>query len=335
MQFMLTELKITEPFLRNYHSKVLQMVCHQIDTANKALRALKKNGHKIGKLRYARSEDYNSFTYNQSGFDITIDNKLWLSKIGKIAIRLHRKVSNIKQVKVKREGKKWYAIICCQITMPITKFVDSKKSVGIDVGITKFAHDSDGHEIGNPQFLKKMLNPLKRASRRLSRRQKGSCNYEKAKTRLQILHEKIRNKRNDFLHKVSRYYSKHYDLIFLEKLRVLNMTKNHSLARAILDSGWITFGSMLRYKATQVIEILATNTSIDCSKCGNKVPKSLAVRIHRCNKCQLVLDRDYNAALNILQRGLKSLLLMEREEVTPVETERSLKQESEATGIVR
>jgi putative transposase len=143
----------------------------------------------------------------------------------------------------------------------------------------------------------------------------------------------------DFLHKQSTIYSKRYDLIFLEKLRVLNMTKNHRLARAILDSGWVTFGSMLKYKGKKVIEVYSPNTSVDCSHCGNNVPKSLAVRIHRCDKCGLVLDRDYNAALNILQRGLKSIaatkkssLPMERREVTPVEIaaqQQSRKQEEE------
>ncbi len=316
---------------------MLQMVGKKIATANKALKALRKNGHKVGRLKYLHSEDYNSFTYNQSGFDITaVDGQLWLSKIGKLKIRLHRQVQNIKQVTVKREGKRrWYAIICCELAEPIFKFIDISKSVGIDVGITKFVHDSDNHEVENPLFLKKMLKPLRRASRQLSRRQKGSANYQKAKNRLQVLHERIKNQRMDFLHKQSSSYSARYDLIFLEKLlRVLNMTKNHRLARAILDSGWVTFGSMLKYKAKHLVEVYSPNTSVDCSHCGNKVQKSLAVRIHRCDKCFLVLDRDHNAALNILQRGLKSLaatkssLPMERREVTPVETEKSVKQES-------
>ena len=327
MQFALTELKEQEPFLRNYHSKMLQMVCHKVDAANKALMALRRNGHKIGRLHYLKSEDYNSFTYNQSGFDITIDGKLWLSKIGKLAIRLHRKVDNIKQVTVKREGRKWYAVICCECSEPIFTFIDPKKSVGIDVGITKFAHDSDNHEVENPRFLHKLIRPLRRASRRVSRRQVGGKNREKAKSRLQIVHERIRNQRLNFLHHQSKWYSERYDLICLEKLRVLNMTKNHSLARAILDSGWITFGKMLEYKAKKVVGVLAAGTSIDCSNCGNEVPKELAVRMHRCDKCGIVLDRDHNAALNILQRGLKSLLPMERREVTPEEIERSVNQE--------
>ena len=328
MQFALTEMKEQAPFLRNYHSKMLQMVCHKVDSANKALKALKNNGHKIGRLGYARSEDHNSFTYNQSGFEIALDGMLWLSKIGKIKIRLHHKVRNIKQVTVKREGRKWYAFVCCEVTEPLFKLVDPRKSVGIDVGITKFCHDSDNHVVENPQFLKKSIRPLRRASRRLSRRQKCSKNYEKAKTRLQILHTRIRNRRHDFLHKTSKGYSERYDMIFLEKLRVSNMTKNHVLARAILDSGWSTFGQMLEYKAKRVVGVLAANTTVKCSKCGHPVPKSLAIRIHRCDICGVVLDRDYNAALNIFQRGLKSLLPMERREVTPVESERTKKQES-------
>ena len=327
MNYALVELKEETPFLRNYHSKMLQMVGKQIASARKALSTLRANGHRVGRLKHVSSENYNSFTYNQSGFDLTVDGKLWLSKIGKITIRLHRKTQNIKQVTVKREGKKWYAIICCELAEPIFKFIDARKSVGIDVGINKFTHDSDNHEVENPQFLKKLIRPLRRASRRVSRRQIGGENREKAKSRLQILHERIRNKRYDFLHKESKWYSERYDVIFLEKLRVLNMTKNHSLARAVLDSGWITFGNMLEYKAKKVVGVLAANTSIDCPKSGHKVPKSLAVRIHRCDKCGIVLDRDYNASLNILQRGLKSLLPMERRKVTPQEIERSMKEE--------
>ena len=307
MNYALTELKEEEPFLRNYHSKMLQMVAKKITSSKTALRSLRRNGHRIGRLKYLKSDDYNSFCYNQSGFDITDDGKLWLSKIGKIKIRLHRCVSNIKQVIVKREGNKWFAILCCKIGEPIFRFVKMKKSVGIDVGITKFCHDSNNNEVYNPLFLNQMLKPIRRASRRLSRRQKDSSNYINAKSRLQILHERIRNKRKDFLHKLSNAYSRKYDLIFLERLKVPNMTKNHLLARAILDSGWITFGQMLNYKSKKVISVSAINTSIECSKCGEKVPKSLAVRTHRCPKCKIVLDRDYNASLNILQRGLKPL----------------------------
>jgi putative transposase len=248
---------------------------------------------------------------------------LWLSKIGHVEIRLHRCVSSIKQITILKRINKWYALICCEIAKPIYRFINPKKSVGIDVGITKFLHDSDDNIIDNPLFLKKMLKPLRRAHRRLSRRHKYSKNRFMAKTRLQILHERIRNKRLDFLHKISIDYARRYDMIFLERLKVLNMVKNHRLARSILDGGWATFKNILQYKAKSVIEVPSTNTSVDCSRCGNRVPKSLAVRIHRCDRCGSVIDRDYNASLNIKRKGLQLLklqkLLMGHEEVTPVE----------------
>lgn len=318
MQFALVDLKEKEPWLRNYHSKMLQMVANKMDNARKTLTALGRNGYRVGKLRYLTQEAYNSFTYNQSGFKITKHGNtylLWLSKIGYIEIRLHRKPENIKQITVVRQVGKWYAIVSCGIAKPLFQLTDVRKSVGIDVGITKFAHDSDNHEIENPLFLTKMMKPLRRARRKLSRRQKESRNYQKAKSRFQILHERIRNKRLDFLHKASNYYSKKYDVIFLERLRTQNMVKNHSMACHILDSGWRTFKQLLEYKGKMVVEVEPYNTSISCSRCGNNVPKSLALRIHRCNRCGLMIDRDYNASLNIKQKGLQ--LLMGYEEVTP------------------
>ncbi len=197
----------------------------------------------------------------------------------------------------------------------------------------------------NPQFLTKMLRPLRRAHRRVSRRQLGNSNREKAKHMLARLYERINNKKKDFLHKKSTYYSSRYDLIFLELLKVANLTKNHRLARKILDASWSTFKQMLQYKANRVVvvEVEPSYTSVDCSRCGNNpVPKSLAVRTHMhvCPECGAVLDRDYNASINnILQRGLKSLLLLllpvERREVTPIEIAvRSLKQE-EADEFIR
>jgi len=321
MQFALTELKEQETWLRNYHSKMLQMVVHKIDANRKILQSLRRKGHKVGKLNLAESWNYNSFTYNQSGFKIERHGNtdlLWLSKIGYVQIRLHREVSGIKQITLTRKTNRWYAIVCCLTVKPIFKFINPSKSVGIDAGINNFAYDSDNHAIENPLYLNKMLKPLIRANRTLSSRKKDGQNWKKTKTRLQILHERIRNKRLDFLHKTSNYYSREYDIIFLERLHTMNMVKNHHLARHILDSGWRMFKRLLDYKAKMVIEVASSYTSIDCSKCSNKVAKSLAIRIHKCNRCGLVIDRDYNASLNIKQRGLQQLLMV-HEKVTPAE----------------
>lgn len=236
---------------------------------------------------------------------------------------LHRPPVNVKQVTVCRQVGRWYAIVTCEFAERIFRFVDARKSVEVDVGITKFAHDSDNHEVENSLFLKKMLGPLARVQRKVSRRVKGSNNHKKAKSWVARLHERIANKRRDFLHKLSTEYASKYDLIFWERLRTLNMVQNHNIARHILDSGWRTFKQMLDYKAKMVVEVEPAYTSIDCSGCGNKVPKSLAVRTHCCDRCGLAIDRDYNAALNILQRGI-SHLPAECREVTPAEIHASL-----------
>ncbi len=131
------------------------------------------------------------------------------------------------------------------------------------------------------------------------------------------------------MHKTSTYYANRYDLIFLERLRVANLTRNHRLARMILDASWSTFKMMCYYKANRVMEVEPAYSSINCSRCGHKVPKSLAVRTHVCPRCGLVIDRDYNSAINHLHNGLKQLRLpVERREVTPAEiVQQSRKQE--------
>jgi putative transposase len=310
MNYALTELKEQHPWLRNYHSKMLQMVAKQVSAARKTTR---------GKLTYRYN--FTAFTYNQTGFRIA-DNKLYLSKIDSIRIVLHRQPVNIRQVTVcKKKDGRWYAMAGCQVLRRQYCTIIYKKPIGIDVGITKFAHDSDDKAVDNPQFLTRMLCPVKRAHRRVSRRQIGSSNRRKARHMLARLYERINNKRRDFLHNTSAYYCSRYDLIFLERLRVANLTKNHRLARRILDSSWSTFRMMCQYKANRVVGVEPAYSSINCSRCSHPVPKSLAVRTHSCPKCYAVLDRDYNAALNHLQNGLNLLHLpAERRKVTPVET---------------
>jgi putative transposase len=322
------------------------MVSTQVCGAQKSLIELHKNGYKTGDLKFARFSEYNTFVYNQSGFDIK-DGFLHLSKIGKIKIVLHRIIPSnhtIKQVTMSRSKTgKWHACIAVDVDAILPKIL--QKSVGIDMGIKNFAYDSDGFATPNQLNLQKMLKPLARAQRKISRRQFGSNNRKKAVRWYQIIHERIKNRRKDFLHKLSTQYAKKYGIVFVERLEKLNMTKNHKLARNILDSGWGIFANMLDYK-TMKIEVPAKNTTVDCSRCCNAVPKSLAIRTHRCDVCRLVLDRDHNAAINILKKGLeifgivleyghKTTVPQELREITPVEISmRSVKQE-EATGLVR
>jgi putative transposase len=339
LNYFLTELKESEEWLYSHHSKMLQMVSMQVEDAQKSLIRLRKNGRKVGNLKFARFSQYNTFVYNQTGFDIK-GGFLHLSKIGKIKIIQHRKIpenSKTKQITItKSKSGKWHACIVVDVDTIIPK-ISLAKSTGIDVGIKNFAYDSEGFVTPNPLNFQKMLKPLRRAQRKISRRQIGSSNRKKALRFYHIIHERIRNRRRDFLHKLSTQYARNYDIVFVERLAKLNMVKNHKLARGIMDSGWGMFTNMLHYK-TMLVEVRPKNTTTDCSRCGNRVPKTLAVRTHRCNKCGLVLDRDHNAAINILKKGLsvfgildhiQKIVPQELREVTPVEiSKRSKKQEA-------
>jgi putative transposase len=315
---------------------MLQMISTQIDASQKALVDLNKKGYKTGKIKFARYSEYRTFVYNQSGFKIE-DGFLHFCKIGKIKLIQHRQIpqnAQIKQVAVtKSKTGKWYTCITADIDVIIPR-INLTKAVGIDVGIKNFAYDSDGCQTPNPLHLQKMLRPLARIQKKIARRQKDSQNRKKAVRWYRVIHERIKNKRKDFLHKLSTHYTKNHGIVFVEELQKLNMVKNHRLARSILDSGWGIFYNMLDYK-TVLVSVSARNNTVRCSRCGNLVPKSLAVRTHRCDKCKLVLDRDHNASINILKKGLeifgiKSNLPQELREVKPVEiTKWSRKQEED------
>ncbi|GFN39728.1 MAG: transposase [Marine Group I thaumarchaeote] len=344
--YYLTELKQQEPWLYEYHSKILQAVSAQIDGAQKALIELYKKGHKTGVLRFCRYHDYRTFTYNQTGFNLeTHGDKtlLHLSKIGYIEIRQHRDIpdnATIKQVIVtKSKSGKWFACMTVDIEEPLIDIpkISFSKAVGIDVGIKNFAYDSNGNQTPNPKNLQKMLKPLKRIQRKASRRKKGSNNRLKAILKMQKIHEKIVNRRKDFQHKLSSQYAKNHDIVFVERLTKLNMAKNHILAQSIADASWGTFVQKLEYKCKMLVEVPAKNTTVDCSRCGNAVPKSLAIRIHRCNVCNLVLDRDHNASINILNKGLNIFnykLPPELRKVTLVEILKGSVKQEEATQLV-
>lgn len=348
LNYMLTELKQQESWLYNYHAKMLQMISTKLDAAQKSIIELNKKGYKVGKIGFVKYDQYRTFTYNQSGYKFEKHgsvNLLWLSKIGYIEIRKHREINgHIKQVIVsKSKSGKWYTCVTCDVDVVLPE-IHLSKSVGIDVGIKNFVYDSDGFVTPNPLNLRKMLKPLARIQRKIARRKIGSQNRKKAIKFYQIIYERIRNRRKDFLHKLSTKYAKKYDVVFVERLQKLNMIKNHFLAQKILDSGWGTFTNMLDYKC-MLIEVTAKNTTVDCSRCGNAVPKSLAVRIHKCNICGLMLDRDHNASINILKKGLEICgadlnsnclnIPQELREVTSVEILRVSRKQKNTIGFIR
>lgn len=204
------------------------MVLYQLCSNLKALSQLKKNGKKVGRLRFKGKGWFKTFCYNQSGFKIIKTGKrldlLRLSKIGDIPIRVHRSVKGrIKQVIIKRHNSgKWFACICVEREVKAVRR-EPKKFVGIDVGIKHFLTDSEGRRIENPRFYERTLERIRILYRSLSRKKKGSKNREKARIRLAKAYEKLVNQRNDYLHKLSKFYVNNYDVIYVENLNIRGM----------------------------------------------------------------------------------------------------------------
>jgi len=229
-QRLIVELKKENPELNRVYSKVLQMVNYQLWSNLKALNELKRRGHKVGKLRYKTSPNsWKTLNYNQSGFKLDEERKrLHLSKIGEIPIKLHRRIKGeVKGVIIKRtKSGKWYAIF--QVEEEPEPLPETGRVVGIDLGVKHFVVDSDGNAFENPLFLEKSLEKIKGLQRQLSRKQKGSRNWEKARVKLAKAYEKLYNQRRDFLHKLALYYIRNYDVIVLEDLDAKNIVENGS-----------------------------------------------------------------------------------------------------------
>ena len=216
-----------------------------------------------------------------------------------------------------KKGGKWFVSIGVEIDTPPTFNAKTHKTIGIDLGITDLAVLSDGTKIGAPKPLKTKLKKLQRLSKSLSRKQKGSKNREKAKTKLSRLHDKISCIRKDFLHKLTTDLVKKFDVICLENLNVKGMVKNRKLARSIHDLGFYEFKRQLIYKANMQGKTVKEvdrfyPSSKTCSSCGFVMAKenlTLATRLWTCPNCKASHDRDVNASLNILNKADKVLTL--------------------------
>ncbi len=266
-----------------------------------------KNNEIPGFPRFQGYDRYDSFTYSQSGFKIIDNRHVKLSKIGTIKFIQSREViGKIKTCTIKRYKDKWYINFSCEI--PEVEKVEIKNIVGIDLGLTTLATLSNGIKIENPRILNKYINIIKNLQKRLSLKRKGFNNYKKLKSILSKLWEKLVNVRNDHLHKLSRKLVNEYDLIILEDLNIKQMVKSNYLSRSIHDVSWKTLINFITYKADyagKFIELINPyNTSRQCSNCGNiKYDLTLSDRIYKCNKCDLILDRDLNAAINIKNKS--------------------------------
>tara|TARA_Y100000034_G_C6896799_1_gene413632 strand:+ start:585 stop:1778 length:1194 start_codon:yes stop_codon:yes gene_type:complete len=316
IQGILPDLKICEPELRSVYAKTLQYECYRLFSNLRGLSQSKKNSRKIGKLRFKGKNWFKTFTYNQYGFKLINNGKrhqiLHLSKIGKIPIRIHRNVrEKIKQVTIKKEQSgKWFASIIEEREEKI-RAQSIKNMAGIDLGLENFIYDSDGNKVENPKHLYKHSNKLSKLQKKLSKKKLKSKNRLKAKIKVAKQFEKVVNTRNDFLHKVSRYYISNYGAIALEDLRIIQMVHNKYLSKSILDASWSKFRQYISYKAERAGKLLLLveprGTTQRCSRCSNKVKKELWHRTHKCPYCNLEIERDYNSALEIKNLGLQQI----------------------------
>lgn len=265
-----------------------------------------KTGKKVGFPRFKRKGVRDSFRL--TGTIRFQGRKIQLPRIGKIKIKERRKSyykGRILSVTVRRRADRWFVAVTVQEDIPDPK-PKGRKAVGVDLGLKTLATLSDGIKIVNPRALGRRLKKLRRLARSLSRKKKGSKNREKARLRLAKMYLKIFNIRQDTLHKTTTHLAKSHSKIVIEDLGVSGMLKNRRLARAIADVGWYEFRRQLEYKCkwygSQLIVAPRTfPSSKKCSGCGHKKKElSLSERVYVCKACSLRINRDLNAALNLV-----------------------------------
>lgn len=289
-------------------SQVLQDVLERLDRAFKAFFRRAKNRKKTGFPRFKGKNRYDSFTLKQTGWQLS-GRYLYIKNVGRFKLFLSRPIEGtIKTVTIRRKSTgDWSVAFSCD-NVPVKRFSETDKEIGIDVGIESFLVDSDGVVVENPEFFRNSEKLLRKRQRSLSRKIKGSRNKNQARIVVAKTHEKIANQRKDFLHKTANYYIENFKSVYIEDLNISGMIRNRHLSKSIGDVAWGMFFNFLCQKAEEavdrrVVKVPPRRTSIDCSGCGFPVPKSLAVRIHRCPNCHIKIHRDLNSALNIHRLG--------------------------------
>ena len=304
------ELRASDPYQARTNFSSEQATLRRLDTSYQNFFRRCQQGSKApGYPRFKGSEHFDSVTFPTYGDGIRLkDNRLRVQHVGTIRTKVHRAVEGtVKTASIKREADKWFVVLSCDLGDVVVP-PSTLPAGGIDVGLEVFLTTSDGQRIENPRYLKAEIPQLRRLQRATSRKKKGGRNRRKASRRVRVLHTRVRNLRHEHHHQTALFLIRLYGLIGVEGLRVSNMLKNHSLARAISDAGWSGFVDVLRCKAERAgAEVVVVNpawTSQECSGCGVVVAKSLGERWHTCPHCGLSLHRDENAAKNILARAL-------------------------------
>ena len=300
--------KATSPYALDIHSHILQNVVADLDKAFQAFFRRIKAGENPGYPRFRGRNRFAGFGFKEYGNGFKIDGRrLRLSGIGRIPVRWHREIEGkIKTARVFCRAGKWFVALACEVEKP-DPLPATGEAIGIDVGLHQLATLSNGEEIDNPRWYRRILRKLRVLQRSISRKRLGGSNRRKAVRLLQRLMVRVANTRKDFLNKFVDELIKRFDRIVLEDLRVDAMARSR-LAMSILDAGWSYLVSHLTHKAEsagrEVIKVDPAYTSKTCSGCGVLFEHlSLSDRWVSCD-CGMSLDRDHNAAINILNRGL-------------------------------
>lgn len=343
----LPEIKEIRPEYQDIHSQILQDVLRRVKKAYDHFFRRVKAGQTPGYPRFQGYGRYESFTFPQSGFSLTEDNRVCLSKIGTLKVKFptgkkaHPPVGEMKTCSIKREGHHWFIIFTCEVEQEIA-YHSAEEAVGIDLGLLYFATLSDGRIIKNPRYLRNSENKLKKLQRALSRKKHGSKRRRKAGQVVGKAHRHIRNQRKDFHHKEARKLVTQYQTMVFEKLQPANMSKRPKpkqdeetghyvpngasakagLNKSILDAGWGQFQQIVTNKAewagSCVLFVSPKYTSQMCSGCGSIAKKELSERWYSCS-CGCELDRDHNAAINIKRAGIALLAKESRARTEPSE----------------
>lgn len=300
--------RATFPYAQQMFSQTAQSVVKQVDGAYQAFFRRVKAGEKPGYPRFKSRRRFHSFEFKQFGSGAALDGKrLKLFGIGRVPVRWHRPVEGtIKTVRILHRAGKWYACFVCEVPGQ-PELPKTERWIGLDVGVASLITTSHGEKVEHPQFYRAAHQKLRALQRSLARKKKGSTNRRKALRRVQRQHEHVKNQRTDFAHQLSHALVQRYDGMALEDLRVSHMVRNHHLSKSILDSGWSMFRQFLTYKAENAGREIAfvdpAYTSQGCSNCGTLFQVfDLSTRWVEC-ACGLSLDRDHNAAINILNRA--------------------------------